>query len=117
MELDNEFLNKLFKTRNKFLKKDLSQKNWESKIKPTRELNPGDRIEIVWIDRDFTDTGYLFQLPGMDDYGDMLDYFVHIPDPDNSDGIGNADAEFVYLWELLSFKRVKQIIKISCYAN
>jgi len=35
---------------------------------------------------------------------------IHVPYPDNSDGIDDADPEWVHLYNLLKNKRVKSVI-------
>lgn len=69
----------------------------------------GNQVKIHWKDRDYFDEGYLFTLPEMaQDEGDV---FVHIPKPDNSDGMGEAPEVHIHLLELASFDRV---LKIEC---
>ena len=70
------------------------------------EAKIGSNIEIDWIDREEIDKGYLFALPISQDENDLL---FHIPNPDNSDGIGDAPPVWGHLNSLLKNKRVKQI--------
>jgi len=72
------------------------------------ETLAGAKVEIVWTGRGESDNGYLFALPCQSpDEGDV---FVHVPFPDNSDGIGDADPQWLHLFNLLKNKRVKKII-------
>src|SRR4029077_20219775 len=81
------------------------------------ECYAGCKIEIFWQDMekkaaDYTDEGYLFQTPYCDDDSDILDFFAHIPRPDNSSGIGDPPAVFAHLIELLINPLITKI-KIS----
>lgn len=69
----------------------------------------GDHIEIYWIDRENPDYGYLFTLPSQDI--SILDCCVHVPQMDNSDGIGYGEEIHLHLMEVLSNNRVEQVIK------
>lgn len=69
---------------------------------------PGDQITVVWTDRDEHDFGYVFTLPQMDD-ADDLNLIVHIPNPDNSDGMGDAPPVWIHLYELVKLDRVKEV--------
>lgn len=76
------------------------------------DLQAGDRILISWggdILDGIEDEGYLFQLPTSEDDPGMLDFFVHIPHPDNSSGKGDAPQVFTHLLSLLQNKLVKSI--------
>lgn len=89
---------------------------WYEKAPGWDKLEPGDKIKIEWKGRelnDVEDEGYLFQLPMCDESLDMLDFFVHIPDPDNSSGIGPAPQVFTHFISLLQNKLVKRITKIT----
>lgn len=77
-----------------------------------QQFKPGDRIKITWAGKaleGIEDEGYLFQLPNCDDTYDMLDFFVHVRNPDNSSGIGPAPQVFTHLVALLENKLVKSI--------
>lgn len=78
-------------------------------VKILFEPAAGDWIEIYWTDREMPDRGYIFTLPEQDI--DTLDCCVHVPQMDNSDGIGNGEEIHLHLMEILSNKRVEQIIK------
>lgn len=64
---------------------------------------PGAKIEIYWNDRGENDIGYLFAFPCQ--FPDEGDVMVHIPRPDNSDGIGDGDPVWLHLYNLLKNKR------------
>lgn len=74
--------------------------------------HPGATIKIQWQDEEGNDTcideGYMFLLPFQDDYID--DYFIHVPKPDNSAGIGDAPPEWKHINNLLKNKYVKHLI-------
>lgn len=72
------------------------------------EAIPGSNVEIHWVDRDEIDEGYIFTLP--DQQWDEYDACVHIPSPDNSDGIDDAPEVHIHLLKLASFDRVEKII-------
>jgi len=104
-------LQKLYDDRKECLALDFEDA-WLNKIFG-QELAPGDKIKIVWtgdILEGVEDEGYLFQLPMCDDDPDMLDFFVHIPNPDNSGGIGDAPQEFVHFISLLSNPLIRNIL-------
>lgn len=95
---------------------------WSGNEIEDKELNKvignpevGRWVEIFWqsIDEeesDYTDDGYLFQTPYCDDDPDLMDFFIHVPKPDNSSGIGDAPAEWVHLIQLMQNLLVKKII-------
>ena len=69
---------------------------------------PAASVEVYWIDRDEADKGYVFVLPHQEaDEGDVC---VHIPQMDNSDGIGNGEPVYCHLSNILSNKRVKKVV-------
>lgn len=72
------------------------------------EPYPGSNVEIFWESRECTDKGYTIVLPEQE-FGEA-DVFIHIPFPDNSDGIGNAPEEHIHLGELLTNKRVLKVV-------
>jgi len=57
----------------------------------------GAKVLIKWKGRTFLDKGYLFATPEMDDDPDMMDFLVHVPNPDNEDGMDNAPAEWTHI--------------------
>ena len=96
----------LLKQRDDVLSKEISSEVFNKIIGIS---DGGNRVKIHWIDRDYVDKGYLFTLPTMaQDEGDV---FVHVPSPDNSDGMGEAPEVHIHLLELASFDRV---VKIEC---
>lgn len=70
---------------------------------------PGISVKIIWKDRSNPDLGYLFQIPECEDDIDMLDFIIHVPNPDNEDGMDCAPSVWVHLKNLMSNKRVKSI--------
>lgn len=72
---------------------------------------PGDKIQIRWKERKATDYGYIFTLPGMD--AEQLECLVHVPQPDNSDGMDNAEEVYSNLLTLLSFDILESILIIK----
>lgn len=77
------------------------------------ETMPGAHVEIFWKKRDETDTGYVFVLPNQTwDEGDVC---VHIPKPDNSDGMDDAPEVHIHISNLLSNKLVKKIVVTGGY--
>lgn len=73
-------------------------------------LEAGDRIEIFWKDRAFTDTGYIFRLPHQ--ISDEYDLCVHVTEVDNSDGMDSVDDEFHHLYHLVALDRILKIKKL-----
>ncbi len=72
------------------------------------EAYPGAGVEIFWKGREEPDKGYIFTLPNQT--WDEADVCVHIPNPDNSDGMDDAPEVHIHISNLLSNKRVKKII-------
>lgn len=92
--------------------KALDYENWEELFKKIEgDFDFGNKIEVQWVDREDSDYGYLFTLPEMD--GELNDFFIHVPSPDNSDGIGPAPEVHIHALELASFERVKKIKILS----
>ena len=81
--------------------------NHLSKIKGEPKF--GAKVSIKWADRDSLDEGYIFSLPEMDDDPEMLDFLIHVPSPDNSDGMDNAPGEWAHVKYLLSMDDVLTI--------
>jgi len=100
----NHELQQLIEAQERFLDTDISDKDWE-KLKG--EPQPSGKIEIKWKEREFPDTGYFFALPDSD--VEIYDICVHIPSPDNSDGIDDAPPVWINLYELVMNKQVKWI--------
>lgn len=88
-----------------FQKKGIDEKYFD---KIEGDLHLGGKCDIVWEGRDYNDEGYVFALPNQD--MELLDVCIHVPCPDNSDGIGDAPEEHVHLYFLLSNKKVKKVI-------
>lgn len=78
------------------------------------DTDPGRKIKIIWDDYgdDFPDHGYLFELPGLS-APDESDIFVHIPKPQNPNGIGDADPVFLHLYDILTNKRVISVTVVE----
>lgn len=70
----------------------------------------GSLCEIIWRDKKNRDYGYLFDLPSNNPPLDEYDVFVHIPNPDNSDGGDEALPVFKHLSSLLKNNFVEKII-------
>lgn len=87
---------------------DPTDKEW-GKLDP--DIEPGDRIEILWSDEldNMVDDGYVFELPWC--YSDSGDFFVHIPEPNNPDGKDIPGPEWKHVRELMNNKFVVSISK------
>lgn len=74
--------------------------------------HPGATIKIHWQDlkgKDVCiDEGYMILLPFQE--GEIDDYFIHVPRPDNPGGIGNSPPEWSHINKLLKNKLVKYLI-------
>lgn len=74
--------------------------------------HPGATIKIHWQDKKgrvvLIDTGYMILLPFQD--GQIDDYFIHVPRPENPGGIGNSPPEWAHINRLLKNPLVKQLI-------
>lgn len=77
------------------------------------ETMPGAHVEIFWKDREETDTGYVFVLPNQS--WDEADVCVHVPKPDNSDGIGDAPEVHIHISNLLINERVEKVVVTGGY--
>lgn len=96
--------------------KDLLKER-KKQLKSTKEINwaklqgdaqVGKKVMIKWTDRPKIDDGYLFSLPMCtEDEGDL---FIHVPSPNNDDGMDDAPPVWIHLPRLLSFERVKYIV-------
>lgn len=81
----------------------------------------GSRLTITWDgrypgwERDFDDAptyeddGYLMGLPGLADDDAALGGVVHIPNPNNEGGKGEADPVWITLYDLLLFPDVLRV--------
>lgn len=77
------------------------------------ETFPGAHVEIFWKKRGEPDKGYIFVLPNQTwDEGDVC---VHIPKPDNSDGIDDAPEVHIHISNLLLNNRVKKVVVTGGY--
>ena len=61
------------------------------------ELAVGTKVSIKWKGRNYTDKGYLFATPEMDEDPELFDFLVHVPKPYNEDGMGTAPAEWTHI--------------------
>lgn len=108
-------LNELLADRGKSIEIDIPEE-WYKKVPEWDKIGPGDRVIIEWQGKELegiTDVGYLFQLPMCDEDYSMLDFFVHVPNPDNSSGIGDAPQVFTHLIFLMGNELVKSIKKAN----
>jgi hypothetical protein len=71
----------------------------------------GGKLKIFWGGslKDVEDEGFCFRLPMCNDDLEMYDFFVHIPNPDNSSGIGDAPEVFTHIVSIIKNKLVKKI--------
>lgn len=65
------------------------------------EIKYGSNISIKWHGRTFIDKGYVLQTPEQDEDLEMYDFFIHVPSPDNEEGIGDAPPVWVHIKSLL----------------
>lgn len=70
----------------------------------------GRKVKIYWHGWGSTiyDKGYLFQIKECDDYVDS--FFIHVPRPENPDGIGDCEDEFHHINDLLSNTNLTKIV-------
>ena len=61
------------------------------------ELAVGTKVSIKWKGRNYTDKGYLFATPEMDEDPELFDFLVHVPKPYNEDGMDTAPAEWTHI--------------------
>lgn len=71
------------------------------------DLLPGASIKVNWFEREHPDEGYVFVLPHQDI--EECDACVHIPQMNNSDGIGYGDPVFCHISKILSNERVVSV--------
>jgi hypothetical protein len=110
MDTDQD-MDLLYKERSEVIDLEISEDVYK-KIIGWENMKPGDKIRIEWkgdVLDGIEDEGYIFQLPFCDDAYDMLDFFVHIPSPDNSSGIGDAPQVFTHFISLMLNKLVQKI--------
>jgi hypothetical protein len=82
----------------------------ESKI--SGDPDAGCKVSIHWKGRylnGIVDEGYCFWLPMCDDDFLMYDFFVHIPSPDNSSGIGDVEGQVIHIAEIIKNKLVSKV--------
>lgn len=70
----------------------------------------GSFVMITWNDRESPDYGYIFELPGVTN-ADEGDVFVHIPKPNNEDGMDEVPPVFKHIDEISILDRV---VSIEC---
>ena len=68
------------------------------------DIEPGNKIEIVWNGY-CVDYGYVFSLPNFHD--DVWDLIVHIPEPYGEKEAG--PPQWIHLIKLVSYERIKEI--------
>jgi hypothetical protein len=104
----NKDLLELLVQRQKLLDVEITEKHWSKLI--GKETEPGRRCIVEWNDwgTDYPDEGYLFDLP-IGNSSDEADIFVHIPEPQNPDGIDTPPAAFLHLYDLMLNDMVKRI--------
>jgi cold shock CspA family protein len=101
LKLMKELLEQIEKFRNSELPENMYDKL-------QGEILPGATVKVYWNDRRESDKGYIFVLPGQ--YADEGDAFVHVPQMDNSDGIGNGEEIYIHISEILTNERVKKVV-------
>jgi hypothetical protein len=96
----------LIKEIKKYQYKELTDKQW---AKLEGEPKPGAAVEIYWTGLGHEpDLGYLFNLPNQEpDDGDCV---VHVPHPQNPDGMDEGWPQWVHLFNLLSNRRSRRIV-------
>ena len=74
------------------------------------DTEAGSTVEIIWDDwgADYPDKGYLFELPGTG-AADEADIFVHVPKPQNPDGMDTPPPVFLHLYDLLTNEQVVSV--------
>lgn len=87
----------------KYSLKELTKLQWKKLVGTP---SAGRMVRIYWRDG-VIDYGYLFLLPECDEADG--DYLVHVPQPDNSSGIGDAPPIWQHINNLLSNDLVKRI--------
>ena len=106
--MENKELNELLIQRQNMLTVDISDKYFD-KLKG-EEPAAGSRCEIIWNEWDtyYPDSGYLFDLP-IGNASDEADIFIHIPKPQNPDGMDTSEPVFLHLYALITNDQVKSI--------
>ena len=98
-------MKKLLEEITKFQNEDLPDDLYK---KLSGEILPAASVKVYWIDRDEADRGYVFVLPHQRvDEGDVC---VHVPQMDNSDGIGDGEPVYCHLSKILTNKLVKKVV-------
>lgn len=71
---------------------------------------PGKKVKLFWHGwgNKIHDEGYLFQIKECDDY--VESFFIHVPNPQNPEGIGDVEPEFHHINELLSNTYLTKIV-------
>lgn len=102
-----EELNKLVESKQKYDKYNTADLCFY-KLEGSTEA--GRTVEIVWDDwgETYPDKGYLFELPNLC-APDEADIFVHIPSPQNPDGMDTPPSVFLHLYDLLTNKQVVSV--------
>jgi hypothetical protein len=79
----------------------MTKEQW-AKLKG-KETKAGSRCTIIWQDwrNDYPDEGYLFDLP-IGNASDEADIFVHVPKPQNPNGMDTPPAVFLHLQDLMT---------------
>lgn len=105
--MDKE-LKELLVQRQKALDVEMTEEQWD-KLKGG-ETEAGSRCVIIWQDwgDDYPDEGYLFDLP-IGNASDEADIFVHIPKPQNPNGMDTPPAVFLHLYDLMTNDMVVSI--------
>lgn len=85
---------------------EITDKQWDKLV---GDIIPGSAVDIYWTGLgNEPDGGYLFSLPNQaPDEGDIM---VHVPHPQNPDGMDEGWPQWVHLVSLLKNKRVKRIV-------
>jgi len=101
-------LQELLNDRMELLRIELQEKHWAKLI--GGETEAGARIEIIWKDwgKENIDNGYLFDLP-IGNSSDEADIFVHIPKPQNPNGMDTPPPVFTTIIQLILNNKVESI--------
>lgn len=108
IEIKYNELNELLLQREKMQKVEITEKHW-SKLKGD-DTEAGSWCEIIWDNWgvDYPDKGYLFDLP-IGNASDEGDIFIHIPKPQNPEGIDTPPPVFLHLYMLMTNELIKSI--------
>lgn len=102
--MQNAELKKLLKEINKFQTSEIDDELFD---KVEGEIQPGTRVEVHWQERESPDEGYAFALPGQEP--DEWDICIHIPEMDNSDGIGDGEPVWAHLYNIAKLPKVLKV--------